>query len=245
MFSAIRKRIKPGTFIATIALLFAMTGGAYAAKKYLITSTKQISPSVLKALKGKAGPTGPSGASGTGAPGPAGPAGPAGPGGGPGAKGENGAPGAKGENGAPGAKGESGTPGEPGEPWTPNNQLPVGAVETGAWATPEGSGLLRAAISFPIQLPNELDVSHVHYITLEQQTNKELPTGCSGTLDNPAASSGNLCVFEGVESHPKETAIIEKAGHGFGGQGAGVAGAQVLVVPTGEASFSGTWAVRA
>ncbi len=72
MFSAIRRhmRVSPTTVIATLALVFAMTGGAYAAKKYLITSTKQISPSVLKALQGKAGPAGAAGAQG-----PAGPAG--------------------------------------------------------------------------------------------------------------------------------------------------------------------------
>jgi hypothetical protein len=49
---------------ATLALVFSMTGGAMAAKHYLINSTKQISPKVISALKGKAGPAGPAGAQG-------------------------------------------------------------------------------------------------------------------------------------------------------------------------------------
>jgi hypothetical protein len=36
-----------------------MSGGALAAKRYLINSTKQINPKVLKALKGNVGPWGP------------------------------------------------------------------------------------------------------------------------------------------------------------------------------------------
>ena len=117
MFSAIRRRLRlsPATVIAGLALVFAMTGGAYAAKKYLITSTKQISPSVLKQLQGKAGAAGAPGAAGAqGAQGPAGPAGPAGlrvrvapkakpvP---PALKGEKGATGAAGAKGATGATG--------------------------------------------------------------------------------------------------------------------------------------------
>jgi hypothetical protein len=47
---------------ATLALFFAMSGGALAAKHYLINSTKQINPKVLRALKGNKGPTGPAGA---------------------------------------------------------------------------------------------------------------------------------------------------------------------------------------
>jgi hypothetical protein len=65
---------------ATLALVFSMSGGALAAKHYLITSTKQIKPSVLKKLKGNAGKTGATGAPGAtgkeGSPGKEGPQGP-------------------------------------------------------------------------------------------------------------------------------------------------------------------------
>jgi hypothetical protein len=75
----------PAAALAAVALFFALGGTAIAAKHYLITSTKQIKPSVLKSLKGKAGKTGPAGPAG--APGAAGPQGAAGP------KGEQGPPG--------------------------------------------------------------------------------------------------------------------------------------------------------
>ncbi len=83
--------------VATLALVFAMAGGAAAASHYLITSSKQISPKVLKELK-TAGPRGTAGAAGAG--GPAGPAGPAG------ANGTNGAPGTEGKQGAQGPEGK-------------------------------------------------------------------------------------------------------------------------------------------
>jgi hypothetical protein len=69
-------------------LFFAIGGSAVAASHYLITSKSQISPKVLKALRGDTGPAGPGGANGTnGSQGPAGPQGPQGP---PGPKGEAG-----------------------------------------------------------------------------------------------------------------------------------------------------------
>jgi hypothetical protein len=56
------KRLNYANVTATLALFFAMSGGALAAKHYLINSTKQINPKVLRALKGNKGPTGPAGA---------------------------------------------------------------------------------------------------------------------------------------------------------------------------------------
>ena len=61
--------------IACIALFLALGGGtAFAAKHYLLTSTRQIKPSVRKALRGARGTTGATGITGdTGNTGPAGP----------------------------------------------------------------------------------------------------------------------------------------------------------------------------
>jgi hypothetical protein len=51
-----RRRLGYANVVATVALVFAMSGGAFAASKYLLTSTKQIKPSVLAKLKGNRGP---------------------------------------------------------------------------------------------------------------------------------------------------------------------------------------------
>jgi len=95
----IRARLTYANVVATLALVFAMAGGAAAASHYLITSSKQISPKVLKELK-KPGPKGA-----TGAGGPAGPAGATGPAG---ANGSSGAAGATGKEGPQGVQGPEG-----------------------------------------------------------------------------------------------------------------------------------------
>jgi hypothetical protein len=93
-----RRRLSYANVTATLALVFAMSGGALAANHYLINSTKQINPKVLKALKGNAGNTGASGPTGaTGATGAAGKEGP------PGKEGLPGKEGSEGKTGAPGA----------------------------------------------------------------------------------------------------------------------------------------------
>jgi hypothetical protein len=79
---AMRPRLTYANVVATLALVFAMSGGALAAKHYLLTSTKQIKPSVIKQLRGGTGPRGATGTSGaigaTGATGPQGATGPSG-----------------------------------------------------------------------------------------------------------------------------------------------------------------------
>lgn len=62
--NSIRRHLSYANVVATMALVFAMSGGALAAKHYLIDSTRQIKPSVLKALQGRTGKTGPQGLTG-------------------------------------------------------------------------------------------------------------------------------------------------------------------------------------
>jgi len=59
-----RSKLTYANIVATLALLFAMSGGAIAASHYLITSTKQFSPKVLSKLHGARGKTGAQGAQG-------------------------------------------------------------------------------------------------------------------------------------------------------------------------------------
>lgn len=74
-----RRHLNYANVVATFALVFAMSGGALAAKHYLVNSTKQINPKVLKKLKGNAGKTGATGPAGVaGAPGAQGKEGPQG-----------------------------------------------------------------------------------------------------------------------------------------------------------------------
>lgn len=70
-----RRHVTYANVVATLALVLAMSGSAIAAKHYLLSSTKQIKPSLLKQLR-RAGPRGATGATGpagaTGASGPSG-----------------------------------------------------------------------------------------------------------------------------------------------------------------------------
>jgi hypothetical protein len=66
-------RPRPTAVIAVLALVCALGGTAVAARHYLITSTAQIKPSVLRALRGRTGARGPAGLHGH--PGQAGPRG--------------------------------------------------------------------------------------------------------------------------------------------------------------------------
>ncbi len=245
MFSAMRRRLhlSPATVIAGLALVFAMTGGAYAAKKYLITSTKQISPKVLKSLTGKAGATGPAGAAGA--------AGPQGPAGAAGAKGDAGAPGAPGTPGTPGTPGAPGAKGVEGSPWTAGGTLPEGSTETGTYlidgrSTPKEE-LAQGAISFSIPLANPLDEEHGIYVPVghgapAECENSEHPG--TAAVTNPEAAPGFLCVYA-AKAFNLEGARMEFQVPGAGGA-ADVSGTLAAQEVTGaEALGWGTWAVTA
>ncbi len=273
MFSKLRKRLTYANVVMTLALVFAMSGGAYAAGKYLITSTKQISPKVLSALKGKAGPAGAPGAQG-----PAGPAGPSGPGG---AKGENGASGTEGKAGANGesvtmkaepngthckeggasfsvsGKTEYACNGKQGSPWVAGGTLPAGSTEQGVWSyfnTEEVSQAEKTApISFGIPLKT---APQAHFIGSKEELAGEphealaIKNGqCKGSVEKPEAANGQLCVFTRLDIGVVAVNFFDFQTGNDNEEASGTAGTSLFLkiekFPTerGEVVSGGTWAV--
>lgn len=219
----LRRNFNASTIIAIVALVFAMTGGAYAAKHYLITSTKQISPKVLKALKGKAGPRGAAGS--------AGPAGPQGPAGAAGKNGTSGKDGTNGTNGAPGeaakveaiAKTSSECNKEGGVKVSNANgsgtacngktgfteYLPEGKTERGVWSlsqTTKGGEVYTSSVSFPIALEAapvkhylREDGKEAIWNATTGKAEEVTSTACTGSAAAPTATPGNLCVYAAAE----------------------------------------------
>jgi hypothetical protein len=245
MLSAIRKRLTYANVAMTLALVFAMSGGAYAANKYLITSTKQISPKVLKSLKGKAGANGaqgPAGAAGaTGAGGPQGPVGAAG------AKGETGAAGAPGTNGTNGTNGTTGF-----TKTLPSKETLKGQWSATGWNGTEEQhsvGIVSDAVTFPFLVENEAHQGPaVHYI---KKTEAIPPPGCTGNAETPGAEPGNLCVFATAETEnsalPVTICNYALANSCASIKEANPSGFVVQRIITGEGlvNLAGTWAVTA
>lgn len=248
MLSAIRRRFTYANVAVTLALVFAMTGGAYAASKILITSTKQISPKVLKSLKGARGANGANGANGT-----AGTAGPAGPGGAQGPAGPGGPQGPKGETGAPGTNGTTGF----------TDTLPSGKTLKGDWsivAVLPGTGPLEGsastAVSFGIPLAAAATPLYIKAPTPEEEAKKEFPTppaGCTGNVEEPGAEPGHACVFARFEHNngtvgicPGSETVIACA---FKGELSGTDPAGFIIgaldAEKGLVALNGTWAVTA
>jgi len=172
MLNVIRRNLNLPTAIAVVALVFAMTGGAYAAKSYVNGSAKD---SKAKAKQGPRGPRGKRGPQG-----PKGPTGPTGP---------------KGDTGAQGPKGVAG------DPWTVGGVLPSGKSLAGTWAVgigPEvaaGKGPGGLSISFNIPLPAAPEV----VIVKKGQEGKEHAAECPGAVVAPRAAPGKLCLYTAVE----------------------------------------------
>jgi hypothetical protein len=193
MVAFVRRRVTYVNVVLTVGALFLMTGGAYAAKHYVITSAKQIKPSVLKQLRGKVGKAGPAGKEG--------PVGKEGKAGGQGVQGPAGPTGAIGPM---GERGETGPRGEPGETGFVET-LPSGKSVRGEWslvgATPEGSLTIESSVDFAFRMQS---VPQAHFI----DAGATLPSGCSGTVEAPVAAPGNLCVFAKVAPENVEGGVV-------------------------------------
>lgn len=167
------KRPSGATVIAVIALVMALGGSAAAANHYLITSTKQIKPSVLKALKGKTGPRGSAGATG--------------------ATGATGAKGATGAEGATGAVGPQGSPGAAGAAGTFSTELSTGETVRGAYNTGGTAAAATALANTSISFISLLSAAPKAVIVPEKASP---PAECPGSVSVPQARPGFLCVYE-------------------------------------------------
>lgn len=268
MFSPLRNRFGIPGVISIVALVFAMAGGAFAAKdlnsggsKATASATGKQGPRGPRGPRGKRGPTGPTGPQGpvgakgdtgaagaNGADGAAGPMGPMGPTGLTGPTGKNGATGPTGPTGAAGVgtTGPTGATGATGETGF-TETLPSGAIEVGSWSGTVGpSGLDFAPISFPIPLSADLEEANVHIIG-EGGTGGSGCTGGKANTPKVGIEKGHLCVyvfsvFGGEEL--VEAKAIRKAGSGQAGASTMGARIQVEGPQNGEVIF-GTFAVRA
>jgi hypothetical protein len=213
MFSRIRKRLTYANVAATMALFFAISGGAFAASHYLITSTKQIKPSVLSSLKGKAGPAGKNGVNGAnGAQGPAGATGPQGPAGSSGAAGTGVTSVALASGNEHCKKGGTEFTSATGKTYACNGEpakgggggwpvvLPAGKTETGMWSVSGGAEVVGLSgeklyayspISFADPLAAPLPETNIHYLKPGEQGTED----CPGSAAKPEAKEGELCVY--------------------------------------------------
>jgi Collagen triple helix repeat (20 copies) len=141
--------------------------------------------------------------------------------------------------------------------------LPKGKSETGAFYVhsvvavvsrvvgtesihePEIEGQAVTAISFPVPLESVLSETNAFFIK-KGQAGKEHAAECPGTVKEPAAAEGDLCVYlaseNGVNPHSISMPI-----EGPEEEGAGKTGALLTFFVTSEESGSakGTWAVTA
>lgn len=178
------RRPSPAMVIAIAALFFALGGGAMAAvqRHYVITSTKQIKPSVLKKLKGAKGPRGTKGPQG--------------------GQGATGAQGAKGDTGpagplvTPEAWHEVGTSGEPafGTSWSNYTTFatsaafykdPFGVVHLKGWVTNGGATFQQIIFGLP-------------------EGYRPTKTTCIGSVDQSATPPRALAVCIGASGAVQE-----------------------------------------
>jgi hypothetical protein len=224
-------RQSPAMIVAMLALFVALTGTAVATTSAVITG-KQIKNNSITGADVKNKSLTPRDFKGS-VRGPRGLRGPAGP---QGAQGPQGTQGAQGAQGAQGIQGIQGPPGP-----FPDGDVPSGKTLRGAYAVRGQDGSIEPAytsISFGFTLAS---APTVHYIN--QGTAP--PAQCPGTVTNPQAQAGHLCVYEEGGSNLGTRGLFDPTTGTTGP--ASRYGAGVYANSSGAGSFSlwGTWAATA
>lgn len=180
MIRFVRKHLTYANVIASLALLFAMTGGAYAATHYLINSTKQINPRVIRALRGNGGNSGSTG-----------PAGPQGPQGAQGAPGKQGSAGPEGKEGPQGKEGKTGVQGPEG---------PAGPSSVVHWLVSTNS------VGSSIEKPATVKLAEIGPVTVWGHCYQN--GGNTAAASYVSTSQGVTFLQDFVKGHEKEPAWV-------------------------------------
>jgi hypothetical protein len=191
-----KRSLNYANITATLALVFSMSGGALAANHYLISSTKQISPKVLKKLKGNAGAPGTPGS--PGAPGAIGATGPQG------KEGSQGKEGKEGKEGQEGQEGKQGQPG-PGVEWALVNGEGTSIIEQSGGITISSHFTGGYYLDFPSEVGG-------HAISATVQGASFPPAGISAA---PCGSGSDAitCFATGTnDPHHVFVAVVDKEG---------------------------------
>jgi hypothetical protein len=223
-------RPTPAGVIACVALAVALGGTAFAAAdlvpKNSVGSAQIINRSLQKvdfsrravaALKGNRGPRGFQGVQGDpGVAGPTGPTGPAGP---------------KGDKGATG------------DPWTlGNGTLPSGKTLRGVFGpggTASGAGsMAQETVSFGFVL-SAFPV--VHFIGVGEAA----PAECPGTITNPQAQPGHLCLFAAQTGNVSTVCVFNPVNDSCDQAAVRGFGVGITSAATGDFWLQGSWAVTA
>jgi hypothetical protein len=141
--------------------------------------------------------------------------------------------------------------GKEGSPWVVGG-LSTGATEKGQWALTQFAKPGEQTVvplSFNVPLKEALASEMTHFIGEEEGEGQAkeataVKNGeCKGTITNPQAASGNLCIFALVQVNTHFNNIVNLEG---GSAGAGLSGASLLfngVTEEGEIIAEGVWAV--
>lgn len=237
MAMRILSRLSSAHVLASVALFLSLGGGAYAAatitskdiKKGAVRSKQiknqsirlsDISRSARTQLRGSGGSVGP--------------------------QGPRGVPGLKGATGKRGKRGPTGKQGPQGPAGTYPETLPSGKTIHGAYAVTGTAGAAAQAIESGVTFPIALSaVPTVHFVS----AGTPAPADCPGSVSQPAASPGHLCVFESQVTGPaRPREIFDPArADADGNASAGLYGFGIRVTADGAASVGsqGTWAATA
>lgn len=262
MISRIHEKLgTAGFLISIVALVVALTGGAYAASGGLNGKQKKEVEKIAKKFAGAPGAPGTPGAAGS--------------------KGDNGAAGSNGTNGTNGANGtsvtttaiptSSATCGHNGgvevKSASPTQNvcngttgfaesLPSEKTETGTWSygpVPTGANHVRFQVSFPTPLATGVHVA-VHYIKLVETEpgSEEFELGhptaeCPGTAAHPEAVPGNLCLYAAIGTEEPGATTLSSIDpiSGEGGKAGAVGAAVTFFGNTAGSQGFGDWAVTA